>query len=275
MVKILSHPFEHLSIPHLPGRQPPGMIKLYMSTECPYRVKEIRNLTAEAELRQLVEHLFASIEEERGEVARVLHDELGQALTVAKMELHSARRRVASGSVGIEQQLTTIAAVIDGAMRTVRHLSADLRPGVLTDLGLEAAVEWQLERLAAETGMRCELTANVDEQAIDAAQATATFRILQEVLHYATTQAHDTAPAVHIATDEHQRTIQMTIEIGDKAGDVGEMPALLALSIRERAQMIGGRVIVHRVAGAGTQVQLFLPRPANEGARHDQGLDCG
>jgi signal transduction histidine kinase len=232
-------------------------------------------LTAEAELRHLVGHLFAIMEKERGEVARILHDELGQALTVAKMELHSARRRIALDRAGVEPQLASIASVIDESMRTVRRLSADLRPGVLTDLGLEAAVEWQVERLADATGVRCQLTANVNEQIIGSAQATAAFRILQEVLAYVSAQAHVIqAIAVHVTTDEHQLAMEITVQADDNDGGMGEMPALLALSVRERAQLMGGRVTVQRVAGEDVQVNLTLPHAAIEGARHDQGLDC-
>ena len=114
-------------------------------------------------------------------MAREIHDELGQALTAIKIDLSSLIRELpARGPTCKENRIHL--KLVDETIQSVRRISTELRPGILDDLGLVAAVEWAAEEFEARTGTKCRLDLPEDDIAIDPDRATAIFRILQETL---------------------------------------------------------------------------------------------
>ncbi len=227
------------------------------------------------ELRRLTAGLLMTREEERTAIAREIHDVLGQTLTALKMDVSwIGARSPADAPAAIRQKLTAMAGLIDDTIGTVRRIATGLRPGVLDDLGLAAAVEWQAQEFEQRTGIRCALRTNVGEAPLDPLLSTAVFRIFQESL--TNVARHSRASRVAVAL-EHSGT-DLVLEVRDDGVGITAAEAANARSIglagmRERAQLVGGGVFISGAAGAGTTVRVQVPRrDARRAGRPHAGL---
>ncbi len=154
------------------------------------------------QLRALAARLQSIREEERTRVAREIHDELGQALTAIKLESAALIRGL---PVDAKQQLNraqSIVKIADETIHAVRRISTELRPAILDDLGLVAAVEWAAEEFQSRTGTKCRLDLPQDDIVIDRERATALFRILQETLTNVARHADATHVNVRLAKED-------------------------------------------------------------------------
>jgi PAS domain S-box-containing protein len=212
------------------------------------------------QLRALATHLQHQQEEERRHIAREIHDELGQALTVLKIDLAWLSPRLPASDVTSQQRLRDMAAQLDTVVRAVRRISTDLRPDMLDDLGLTAAIEWQLQEVCKRTGMAYQLELPADEIPLGQAQTTALFRIFQEAL----TNVLRHAAAKNVRVCMGQQPKALVLQIADDGR--GITPAQLAargslglLSMRERAHLWGGEVTIAGTPERGTIVSVRLP----------------
>jgi signal transduction histidine kinase len=201
-------------------------------------------------------------EEERTAIAREIHDVLGQALTALKMDVTwIGARAPADAPAALRQKLSAMSGLIDDTIVTVRRIATSLRPGVLDDLGLAAAVEWQTQEFEQRTGIPCTLRTHVDDAAFDPAMSTALFRILQESL---TNVARHSRAHLVAVTLEHSGT-DVVLEVRDDGIGITPADAANARSIglagmRERALLVGGRLLISGTEGAGTTVRVRVPR---------------
>jgi PAS domain S-box-containing protein len=214
------------------------------------------------ELRALAARLQSAREEERTMVAREIHDELGQALTAVKIELDTLIRDLPGGAGAQDQRSQSILKVLDEAIQSVRRIATELRPGILDDLGLVAAVEWALEEFQARTGTKCQVSLPGVDIVLDAERATALFRILQETLTNVARHAHATRVDVRLA----QENQDLILEIHDNGQGIGEEQlsagrSLGILGMRERALLLGGELTISGVPGRGTTVRVRIPQP--------------
>lgn len=213
------------------------------------------------QLRALSERIEAIREDERTGIAREIHDELGQSLTVLKMDIAWIARRLESGAQ-IHTKLEDMSRTTDEIISAVRRISAELRPGILDDLGLAAAIEWQSEEFAARTGIRCEVHTSVDDTRIERGLATAVFRIFQEAI--TNVARHADASRIEVTLRIARATLHL--EVGDDGVGMPEVafarPSLGLLGMRERARRLGGDCSVRRREPCGTLVVLDLPIPA-------------
>lgn len=212
------------------------------------------------QLRELSGQLLAAVEEERKRISREVHDELGQALTVIKMDLGFARRKLNGAVPDVASHLNETVQHIDETIRIMRRIATDLRPEILDSLGLEAAVEWQAQEFESRTGIRCNvLKQSNDKPIFDKDVSIAAYRIVQEALtnvarHAQATEAHIT----YVADDE-----RLFIEIQDNG--IG-MPAESNLTrkslglrgMSERARHVHGAVSIQGRPGKGTSVTLEI-----------------
>jgi signal transduction histidine kinase len=129
------------------------------------------------QLRALAGRLQTVREEERKRVARELHDQLGQALTALKIDLSALIHELRADK---ERRSESLLKLIDQTIQSVRRISNDLRPGVLDDLGLVAAIEWAAREFQSRTRTKCRLDLPEDDTVVDRELATSLFRILQE-----------------------------------------------------------------------------------------------
>src|SRR5205823_112919 len=135
-----------------------------------------------AQLRGLAARLEAAREAERARIAREIHDELGQALTALKIDVLWLKKRVPEPSPELVHKLDDMAAIIDSTAQDIQRVAAELRPSVLDELGLRAAIEWEAREFATRTGIECRVALPEGPIALDASRATAVFRIFQEAL---------------------------------------------------------------------------------------------
>jgi PAS domain S-box-containing protein len=218
----------------------------------------------EDQLRELTAHLESIREDERTGIAREIHDELGQGLTALKMDLAWIGRRASGGgalqSAELIDKVRAMSEMTDGIIETVRRISAELRPGVLDDLGLLAAIEWQAQDFETRVGATCAVESNLGDEPLDRETSTAVFRIFQEALTNVTRHAQ----ANHVDVHLHRSERTLLLEVHDDGR--GIPPEALAnprslglLGIRERARRLGGTVHIEAIPAGGTIVSLEIP----------------
>jgi signal transduction histidine kinase len=235
------------------------------------------------QLRALAAHLQSVREEERKRIAREIHDELGQSLTGFKMDLAWIRNRLQdeSGPVARGPLLGKIGAMVtllDGMAGLMRKLCTELRPGILDDLGLSAAIEWQAREFQKRTGIRCESEIELGDLKVDPKRSIATFRILQEILTNAARHARASRVKVLV---KHSGT-SLLLEVTDNGRGIRENEkagtrSLGLLGLRERAIILGGEVAIEGRPGHGTtvRVEVPIPGPDDDSAAGDDSRPLG
>lgn len=215
------------------------------------------------QLRALAGRLQTVREEERKRVARELHDRLGQALTAIKIDLSSLIHDPAAAK---EQRSESLFKLIDQTIESVRRISTELRPGVLDDLGLMAAVEWAAEEFQSRTGTKCRLDLPRNDIVIDRELATALFRILQETLTNVARHANATEVSIRLARVDDS----LTLEVHDNGKGIGEEQisadsSLGILGMRERALLLGGQFAINGAPAEGTTIRVWIPDTYRKG----------
>jgi len=220
---------------------------------------------SEQELRTLAERLLAVREQERLEVARTVHDELGQAATALRFDLAwlvGELRQVADETLRqrLEARTLDMLGQVDTVLQTVRRVAAEQRPAVLDDLGLAAAVEWYVAEFERRTRIRCDLSLPSEETAFGPDRSIAVFRILQEALTNVARHAGASRVAVALRRDDDH----LVLEVTDNGRGITEeqrsgLRAFGLLGMRERAMAFGGEIQVAGSQGAGTTVTLTIP----------------
>jgi signal transduction histidine kinase len=215
------------------------------------------------ELRALAARLQRAREEERTAIAREIHDELGQALTGIKLDIAWMKRRLPRDDELIPQCQSMIER-IDATLTTVRRLATALRPSVLDQLGLEAAIEWQGQEFSLRTGILVDLDIAVGGAAIPEHMATAAFRILQESLTNVARHARASRVDIHLAVTPQVLTLDITDDgIGIEPQRLDGTASLGLVGMRERALACGGELCISGTATLGTTVLLQIPLGAD------------
>ncbi len=208
-------------------------------------------------------------EEEKSRLARELHDELAQSLTVLKMDTIWVRDNAAGGFETVAAKLTEMVAMLDRTVAATRRMASDLRPLLLDDLGLVPAIEWLADSFTQRCGVPCNLSIDEGlELALQEPYATAVFRIVQESL-------------VNVA--KHAGASQVTVVLGNVPGavklvvqdngcgfftDAARKPQSLGLmGLRERSQLLGGNVIIKSTPGQGTCIEVCIPLQQSGGTQ--------
>ena len=166
---------------------------------------------SQEQLRALADRLVRAREEEATRIARELHDQFGRYLTTIKMDVRSIERDLAGEMTSevarvLREKAQTIGQTVDETVQTVRAIATQLRPGLLDDLGLAAAIEWQAEDFQKRSGIFCSLTLPGDDPPVSRDQATALFRIFQEILTNVARHAQAAKVWVHLG-EEHDAIV--------------------------------------------------------------------
>ena len=213
------------------------------------------------QLRALAERLQTVREEDRKKVARDLHDQIGQILTSIKMDLTWMTRHLPKSEDQVLARVVESIQSINDGVKAVRTICSGLRPGVLDDLGLAAAIEWQASDFAARNGVLCEVSVPPVDLHLDGDRATATFRIFQECL--TNVIRHAKAKAVRVVLSQEDDSILLVVEddgIGFRETDLSNsLGSLGLLGMKERAQFCGGDVQISSSPGSGTTVTVRVP----------------
>src|SRR5438270_824534 len=194
-------------------------------------------------------------------IAREIHDELGQALTALKIDLLWLKKRMPGSSPDLTRKLEDMTAIIDSTAQGIQRVAAELRPSVLDELGLRAAIEWEAREFATRTGIECRVELPKGQPALDASRATAVFRIFQEAL--TNVARHAAANHVIVRLGLTPNALELTVQDngrGLREGALHDSRSLGLLGMRERAENFHGNVTVAGNPGAGTTLTLTMPR---------------
>jgi len=237
-----------------------------LQQEIAERKKAETELTrSQEQLRDLAIHLESVREEERSRIAREIHDELGQALTALKMDLHWVGLRLPAEHRILMAKINSMSGIIDTTVQAVRRISAELRPGLLDDLGLTAAIEWQAHDFCSRAGLSCHIRSEPEDIILDKSRSIALFRIFQEAL--TNIARHARATQVEINLERNTSTVNMEIcdnGVGITAAQLAASGSFGILGIRERVNSLGGSLNISGVPGRGTTLRVSLPLGARE-----------
>jgi len=214
-------------------------------------------LKSREELRNLSSHLQTVREEERKLIAREIHDELGQALNTIKLKLSLHKRIENSGSEAAGISFNELFGLIDTTINTVRRIITELRPQILDDLGLSAAIEWLVNEFSKNSGIACSLSIYADELKAEPDKSIALFRILQEAL--TNVARHSNAAAVNISLTEANNYIELLIEDDGKGispDKIANPSSYGLLGMKERARYIGGELTIQSQINKGTTIKV-------------------
>jgi len=216
------------------------------------------------QLRALSAHLQAIREEERTLIAREIHDELGASLSGVKMDLAWIERRLPKGQKPIREKMRGIFGLMDDTIRTIRRIATELRPGILDDLGLMAAIEWQAQEFQRRTGIVCNVHSQLKEIALDRDYSTALFRIFQETLTNVARHANATRVEIRMKLEDNQFTMIVDDNgRGITEEEIANSKSLGILGIRERTQLLNGEFQIMGTLGKGTTVTVSFPLSEN------------
>jgi signal transduction histidine kinase/sugar lactone lactonase YvrE len=243
---------------------PPDMVLTHVEDVTEQKRAEAKIRDSREQLRALAARLESVREEERTQLSREIHDELGQLMTGLKMDLAWLRkhvqkvdRSVADGMVGRIQQMN---GMLDDSIQTVRKIAGQLRPALLDQLGLMAAMEWQAKEWESRTGITCCIDKQSGEPHFSHEQATQLFRIFQELLTNVARHAHATSVAVVLRRVGDEFSLDVRDDgRGIREEEIRRPLSLGIVGMKERATRIGGNVQFTGQPGGGTTVRVTFP----------------
>ncbi|MBA7576588.1 hypothetical protein ES708_18429 [subsurface metagenome] len=221
---------------------------------------ELKLIHSHEQLQNLSAHLQSIREEERTNVAREIHDELGQSLTALKIDLFWLYKRLPENNSVLLEKSETMLNLINTIILTVQRISEKLRPGLLDDLCLAAAIEWQAEEFQKRTGIECKTTIEPEDLNMERELSTAVFRIFQEAL--TNVSRHAKATAVRIVLKEDPEKLLLTVKDNGKGitkKQISDSKAYGLIGMRERSLFCGGEIKISGLHGKGTRVALTIP----------------
>jgi signal transduction histidine kinase len=220
-----------------------------------------RLVASQDQLRRLSRDLLDVAEEERIRLAKDVGDEIGQGLTGIKMDVVLAQRHLSDGKAdGASSHLSAALRNLDGLVQSARDIAGYLRPSVLDDFGLAAAVEGQLAEFGRQTGIATSLDADVDERVLSKAAGTAAFRILQEALRNVVQHARAASVKVTLRTQDDYLLLEVRDDgQGFVPSDLVKPQSMGVLGMRERALQLGGVLEVVGAPGKGATLRMSLP----------------
>ncbi|MGA2029272.1 MAG: PAS domain-containing sensor histidine kinase [Verrucomicrobiota bacterium] len=217
------------------------------------------------QLRALSARLLSVREEESKRVAREIHDGLGQALTGLNMDLIWIQQKLQKEKSPLlrpqfQRRIKTMKTLLQTTVRSVQQISTELRPAILDNLGLTAALEWQAEEFEAHTDIRCQWKPKPAPATLNRDQTTALFRIFKEIL--TNVARHARARSVKLKLVRNRDELILEVADNGRGFNKNKMQgykSLGLLGMRERAALIGGRVEVDSAPGKGSKVTVIFP----------------
>jgi PAS domain S-box-containing protein len=237
-----------------------GRFEVFLRDITDRKKKEKEIKQSQNRLRALSARLQTIREEERASIAREIHDNLGQLLTGIKMEMSWFLRHPHPDLPKLQEKVQGINQLIDQTVEAVRRISTELRPRVLDDFGLVAALEWQAEEFSKKTGIPCVFRSNVRQLDLEPDRSIAVFRIFQEAL--TNVARHAEATKVEASLKKNAKGLVLTVQDngrGISGEKVSNHKSLGLVGMRERALIFGGTVEFQGKNGKGTKVVLSLP----------------
>lgn len=212
------------------------------------------------QLRKLSSRLQEVREDERTEIAREIHDEFGQAMTALKIGLSWIRNHLTAEQKDIRENVISMVRTVDNTLQSVKRISTQLRPGILDDLGLLAAIEWQTAQFEKQTEIICDIVSSSGEIVLDRNRSTAVFRIFQEALTNIARHANATAVTVSLASGKSRLAMKVTDNgKGITREQISSNKSLGLLGMRERIFQWDGKLTITGEKGKGTTLEVSIP----------------
>jgi signal transduction histidine kinase len=227
-------------------------------------VTDVRRMQEEqhrqSHLRALAAALQEAREADRTSIARELHDELGQILTCIKLLVTQLVNGFPQPAPDALSDLKSLHSLVDKGIEAVGRISHGLRPALLDVVGVSAAIREHAGFFQQSTGIECEVVASDREPAVPKATATALFRIVQETL--TNVARHSGATKVEITLRDEADSLTVVVRDNGRGmpdAQVGARGGLGILGMRERMEILGGKLSIHSVAGDGTYLTASVP----------------
>jgi signal transduction histidine kinase len=233
-----------------------GGIVLYLSLFSIVRVVA-RRLESQ---RALTARLQAVHEEERAAIAYEAREQLAQLLVALKIDLAGLAASPPEQPGVLRARANEMLTLLDDAMKSALQIAGDMRPGLLENVGLGAALDWEAQRFQARTGIECQFTSRLEEPDLDLARRTVVFRVFQEALANAARRAG----ATHITVDLEDESGRLLLIVEDNGRtitgrEIADPESLGLLTMRDDAFELGGKLLISNAPGRGTRVTLTVP----------------
>lgn len=212
------------------------------------------------QLRDLSVHLQSVREKESRRIAREIHDELGQSLTALKMDVSWLANQLPEADTALHEKARRMADLIDTTVDSVHRISTELRPILLDDLGLTAAMEWMTQEFQRRCGIRCDVATDFHEEAMEKELATTLFRIVQETL--TNVARHSKATRVRVELAERESALRLEVSDngeGIASARIDDPKSFGIMGIRERVGLWGGSLRITGKRRKGTTVEVVIP----------------
>lgn len=211
-------------------------------------------------IRRLTEHLQKIREEERTAISREIHDELGQQLTVLKIDASWIKKRLQQKDDAVIRRTDDMLDMVDQMIRSVRRISSELRPSVLDDIGLGAAIEMSLHEFERRSGILTSFDSNLNDRYLPDAVKNGMFRIFQESLTNVARHSHAKKVVVNLSVAGDSWVLRIEDDgVGFDPEAAAAKKTLGVLGMRERAAAIGGEYTISGIPGKGTTIELSIP----------------
>jgi PAS domain S-box-containing protein len=229
------------------------------------RLAEEQLKSSHEQLRMLYVHLDTVREDERANLAREIHDELGQQLTVLKFDASWLNVKLPATEQALIEKTESMKELIDTTINTVRRIATDLRPRLLDELGLPAAIEWYVGQFRERTDIGCRLDLELRKGDVDQRRAITLFRVFQEAL----TNAMRHSGATEVTVSLRRKADRIVLEVVDNGMGISRKALSASGSfglngMRERVAQCGGRLTITGECGKGTKVRVSLPFTVKE-----------
>jgi signal transduction histidine kinase len=214
---------------------------------------------ARVEMGKLSQRLVAAQEQERKSISRELHDEVGQTLNALLVDAGNLQKRIPEGDVQSRELLDSIRRLADTSVNEVRDIALLLRPSMLDDLGLTAAIQWQAREVSRRTGLTVKVSADAEEACFPEGLSICLYRVAQEALQNVT--RHAQAKTVRIELKQHLDRLVLSVHDDGIGFDQQNVRGLGTVGMEERLRQIGGVLRVTSKPGRGTTVIVEVPIP--------------
>ncbi len=233
-------------------------VSLTRRLEKKYQLEHEETLAAKRDLQRLSARLVAAQEEERQSLSRELHDQVGQTLTAIKIDLARAEQGLLPSQADLGERLRRARQGAEETLEIIRRMSMLLRPSMLDDLGLSAALGWYTKQFSASTSIRVSLNDDGSADHLPEADKTSLYRIVQEALTNCARHADARSIQIRLASEDHRYTVQIA---DDGKGFVPSQTArgLGLVGIEERVAGMHGFLDLKSAPGAGTQIAISIP----------------
>lgn len=229
---------------------------LQLEREAAQRLKEVAQARREAQ--DLSARLVDAQEEERRNIARELHDEVGQSLSALLLGIGNVSKTGAvAGDTGLQAQMQSLRALAERSVTVIRNISLLLRPSMLDDLGLVPALQWQAREFSRTTDMRVSIASEGISDHLPEEYKTCIYRVVQEALHNC--QRHAQAKNVRIQVQQMDDALMLTIQDDGRGFKPERDRGLGLLGIEERVHRLHGKLLIDSEEGKGTLLSITLP----------------